>query len=262
MKQRLRNRILFNLLLLSYLLFTYYALGGWWNSAVGFVLILLFARLLWKREFLNRIGLAITLRTFMASVIVAVFTVVLSWLLISFIAGENEITVATSSWRDYFHDIFYILNEEIVLGAVILFYLARTRKMKPLLSCILLAVLFALVHFVFYKWIFNDRGTITLLTLTTLFMIGFFRNSLILATGHIGYSWAFHFGWMAVMFGSMHVYSASGERVTELDRFNFYLGSFIMLLLSSGLAISGMIILRKRRASSVERRASGIREST
>jgi hypothetical protein len=69
-------------------------------------------------------------------------------------------------------------------------------------------------------------------TLTTLFLVGFVRNSLIFQTGHIGYSWALHFGWMAVMFGSIHVDLETGSKLTELRPFNLYLGSVEMLVTS------------------------------
>ena len=62
------------------------------------------------------------------------------------------------------------------------------------------------------------------------------RNSLILQTGHIGYSWALHFGWMVVMFGSKHIDLNSNLRVTEPERFNLYLGSIEMLGISIVLA--------------------------
>ncbi len=69
--------------------------------------------------------------------------------------------------------------------------------------------------------------------LITLFLVGFVRNSLILHTRHIGYSWALHFGWMTIMFGSMHIYSETNLRLTELERFNTYLGSVWMVIISA-----------------------------
>ncbi|HPJ06356.1 MAG TPA: hypothetical protein PLK17_12665 [Bacteroidales bacterium] len=74
------------------------------------------------------------------------------------------------------------------------FGLVDKMKIRPLFASVALALFFALIHFVFYKWIFLDRGIIGMLTHTSLFMVGFVRNSLILMTGHIGYSWALHLG--------------------------------------------------------------------
>lgn len=247
---RLRKTILFNLLLGSFLLFSYYALGGWWNSAAGFILILFFSWLLWKSDFRNRTGLGINPLQAIRSVIAAIIIIALSYLLIHHLAVRNGITIKPGEWKDYFHDVFYVLNEEIVLGAIILSWLTSTRNLKPVLSCALLAVFFAIIHYIFYKWIFDDRGVIGMMTLLTLFLIGFLRNSLILISGHIGYSWALHLGWIAVMFGSMHNYTASGERLSEPARFNLYLGSTEMLVLAALLASTGLFLMLRRGLSS------------
>jgi hypothetical protein len=149
-----------------------------------------------------------------------------------YIANKHNVQISFTNWRNYYHDIFYVLNEEIVIGALLLFALVNKRKIKPVIASVGLAAFFALIHFVFYKWIFKDRGIIEASTLTTLFLVGFVRNSLIFQTGHIGYSWALHFGWIIIMFGSMHIDLNSNLRVTEPERFNLYLGSIEMLIIS------------------------------
>ena len=87
----------------------------------------------------------------------------------------------------------------------------------------------------------RDRGILEITTLLTLFFVGFVRNSLILWTGHIGYSWALHFGWMVIMFGSMHIDLTTNLRVTEPNRFNLYLGSIEMLIIS--IIIAGLSLV-------------------
>lgn len=237
----LKRKILFALLILSYLLFSYYYFGRWWNSSVGSVLILFFSYLIWKKDFLKQVGLQLDFKTVVKSLLLAGLITICAFLIMKYIAGRNDIQIRFTSWRDYYHDIFYILNEEIVLGAILLFYLINKRKIRPVTASIGLAVLFALIHFVFYKWIFDSRGLIGISTLTTLFLVGFVRNSLIFQTGHIGYSWALHFGWMAVMFGSIHVDMDTGNSLTELRRFNLYLGSGEMLAIS--IIVAGLSIL-------------------
>lgn len=158
-----------------------------------------------------------------------------------YIANKHNVQIRFTNWRNYYHDIFYILNEEIVIGAILLFALVEKRKIKPIIASVGLAVFFALIHFAFYKWIFNDKGIIGISTLTTLFLVGFVRNSLIFQSGHIGYSWALHFGWMVVMFGSMHIDSNTNLIVTEPERFNLYLGSIEMLTVS--IIIAGLSLI-------------------
>lgn len=232
MTGKLKRRLWFNLLILSYLLFSYYYFGGWWNSSAGSILIVFFSYMIWDKDFLRKTGLQIDLITVIRSIVLAAVTVVCAWLIMKYIAGRQNVVIKFTDWRNYYHDIFYILNEEIVVGAILLFTLVDKKKIQPIVAAAVSAVFFALIHFVFYRWIFDDRGIITISTLTTLFLIGFVRNSLILRTRHIGYSWALHFGWIAVMFGSSHVDMATDKGLSEPERFNAYLGSTEMILCS------------------------------
>jgi len=241
MKFGLKRRILFLLLLLSYLLFSYYAVGGWWNSSVGTALILFFSYLLWNNDFLQQTGLQLNFKTIIRSLILAMFITFNSYMVMRHIAGRYNTVIMFSEWRNYYHDIFYTLNEEIVLGAMLLFILTRRWKIRPFTASILLAVVFALIHYVFYRWIFLDRGIIEISTLTTLFFVGFVRNSLIVLTGHIGYSWALHFGWMAVMLGSAHIDLVNEKILGELVKFNTYLGSAEMVITS--IIIAGICLV-------------------
>ncbi|MBN1184005.1 MAG: hypothetical protein JXB49_17055 [Bacteroidales bacterium] len=246
---RLKRKILFSLLVLSYGFFSYYFFGGWWNSSVGSLLILFFSYLLWNKYFLKHIGLQLDIITIAKSITLAGVVAICSLLIMKYIANKHNVQIRFTNWRDYYHDIFYILNEEIVLGAILLFALVNKRKIRPIIASIGLAGCFALIHFVFYMWIFKDRGIIGVSTLATLFLVGFIRNSLILQTGHIGYSWALHFGWIVLMFGSMHIDLNSNLRVTEPERFNLYLGSIEMLLISIFIAGLSLIYWIKKYSS-------------
>ena len=241
MIHRLKRTILFSLLGLSYGLFSYYFFGGWWNSSVGSLLIILFSYLIWDKDFLKHIGLQLDLKSIVKSIILAGIIVIFALLIMKNIAVKNNVMISYTNWRDYYHDIFYILNEEIIIGAMLLFSLVNKRKIRPLIASIGLAVFFSLIHFVFYKWMMRDRGILEITTLLTLFCVGFVRNSLILWTGHIGYSWALHFGWMVIMFGSMHIDLTTNLRVTEPNRFNLYLGSIEMLIVS--IIIAGLSLV-------------------
>jgi len=235
---RLKRTIFFSLLGLSYGFFSYNFFGGWWNSSVGTVLILIISYLIWNKDFLKHVGLQLDLKTIAKSIILAGVVTICAFLIMKYISNKYNVQIRFTNWRGYFHDIFYILNEEIVLGAILLFALVNKGKIKPIIASIGLAVLFSLIHFVFYMWIFNDRGIIEISTLTTLFLVGFVRNSLIIQTGHIGYSWALHFGWMVIMFGSLHIDLNTNLRVPEPGRFNLYLGSIEMLIIA--IIISGL----------------------
>jgi hypothetical protein len=232
MKHGLKRTILFSLLGLSYGLLSYGFFGQWWNSSLGSLLIIFISYLIWKKDFLKKIGLHLDLRTVAKTFLLAILVIAGSFLIMKYIADKNKILIALRDWRSYYHDIFYILNEEIVIGALLLYASVNKWKIHPIVASIGLAIVFSLMHFVFYKWTMIEKGIIGFTTLLTLFLVGFVRNNLILQTGHIGYSWALHFGWMVVMFGCLHVDLSTNLIVTEPVKFNTYLGSIEMLIVA------------------------------
>ena len=233
-KQRIP--LLFTLLILIWILFSYSFLGDWLYSSIGSVLIIFLSYLIWGRSFLKQIGLKLNLLTIAKSIILAVIVAACSLLIMKYIGSKHNIRIEYHNWRDYYHVLFYVLNEEIVLGAILLFALVYKWKIRPLLASLCLAVLFSLIHYIFYKWIASESGILSISTLITLFLVGFVRNSLIILSGHIGYSWALHFGWIAIMFGSSHTSVDSTMYFSEPASFNLYLGSTEMLIISVMLA--------------------------
>jgi hypothetical protein len=241
-KSKTSAQLFLSLLIISYALFSYNFFNGWWYASVGTALIVLFSALLYKKNFIQIIGLKLPVRTIVKSLFLAMVVVAGAWFVMKYVGAKHGIVIKYSDWGCYFHIVFYTLNEEIVLGGILLYALTRKWEMRPLVASVLLAVFFSLVHFVFYRWIFNDRGFIEVSTLITLFFIGIVRNNIILNTGHIGYSWALHFGWMAVMFGSWHRYAGTENYLGELIRFNTYLGSVEMFILSGVLLLLSVYI--------------------
>lgn len=233
---RLKDPLLFTLLFSVYLLFSYSFLGDWLYSSLGSILIIFLSYLIWGKSFLKQIGLQLNLLTIAKSIILAVIVAACSLLIMKYIGSKHNIRIEYYNWRDYYHVLFYVLNEEIVLGAILLFALVYKWKIRPLLASLCLAVLFSLIHYIFYRWIASESGILGISTLITLFLVGFIRNSLIVLSGHIGYSWALHFGWIAIMFGSGHTFLNSSKYFSEPDTFNFYLGSSVMLIISTILA--------------------------
>jgi hypothetical protein len=201
-------------------------------SSIGSLLIIFLSYLIWGKGFLKQIGLQLNLQTVIKAIILSVIITTCSLLIMKYIGNKDNIRIEYYNWRDYYHVMFYVLNEEIVIGAILLFTLVNKLKFRPVVASLCLAVLFSLIHYIFYKWIFADRGVLGISTLITLFLVGFVRNSLIIQTGHIGYSWALHFGWIAIMFGSRHTNLNTNMYVSEPESFNLYLGSTEMLIIS------------------------------
>jgi hypothetical protein len=236
MMLRFRNPLLYTLLVIIYVLFSYSFLGDWLYSSLGTLLIIFLSFLIWGSGFLEKIGLEFKLQTIVKSIILVVIVAGCSLVMLNYLGNKNGIRIEYYNWRDYYHVLFYVINEEIVIGAILVLTLVYKWKMKALVASVCVALVFAILHFVFYRWIFADRGALGISTLITLFLVNFVRNTLILKTGHIGYSWALHFGWIAIMFGSRHTYISTNMYVSELESFNTYLGSTEMLVLSILLA--------------------------
>jgi hypothetical protein len=214
------------LIVLTHLLFSYNAFNGWWYSLTGTFLIILLARRCWSEDYLEWIGLKISLKAIIKSLILLIFVIFSSYILISLIAENPGVSIKISALLIFIHIIGYTLNEEILLGAILLKYIQkRFVHLKKFLTSVLVALVFSVLHYVFYRWIFLDKGILSIATLVSLFAIGIIRNNLILSTGHIGYSWALHAGWVFIMFGFVHIEKLTGTYMNEPCRFNLYLGS-------------------------------------
>lgn len=228
-----------------HLIFSYNYFNGWWYSSIGTLLIIIISYFIWKNNFIQFIGLKINKKKIILSVLLTILLLGFSYLFISFIGLKNNIGLKFSHPLSYYHIIFYTFNEEIIFGAILLNLLLKNTKINPIIISALLSIGFTLMHFIFYKWVFLDRGILQPITLTTLFLFFFFRNNLIIKSSHIGYSWALHFSWMAIMFGCQLYYSNSGNGLSELHRFNTFIGSYEMLIVSFILATFSAIYYRK-----------------
>jgi hypothetical protein len=230
---------------------SYYAFGGWWHSCLGSITIIFFSYLAWPTEFIDRIGLRLKRAQIIYSFILALVLLLGASKLILEIARLNKIIVEPGGFGNLFHNVFYSLNEEMILGAILLNAIRKNyKRIHPVAISILVAGVFALLHYVVYRWFFNEesaRGILTITTLATLFAVGVLRNNLILTTGHIGYSWALHFGWIAAMFGSNHLNLKNNlEDFTEAEIFNLYLGSTWILMMVVSLSVLSFFLYLNR----------------
>jgi hypothetical protein len=149
------------------------------------------------------------------------------------------------------HTFFYSLNEEIIMGALLLKGIRfRWRKVKDWKISIIVALGFSIIHFVFFKWIFLNAGNLNFLILLSLFCVGILRNNLILKTGHIGYSWAIHFAWIYPMLGSQHFKSPDKYYLSDFERFDIYLGDYRTVIITALLASISFFLLNTKTTSS------------
>ncbi len=228
-----KQTILFSLLISSYGFLNYNYFGGWYDSSIGTAVIILISYFIWRKDFLSSIGLNLDLKKVIKTFLILGLLILACLTIVKYIATKNNIKILLINWTNYYHIFFYTLNEEIIMGALPLLVFVKRKNISPIYASIGLAVFFSIIHFVFYKWIFLDRGNIKFITLTTLFFVGIVRNELILRTRHIGYSWALHCSWIVLMFGTYHYYTETESGLSELIRFNTYLGSYEMLIVAT-----------------------------
>ncbi len=245
MTEKFKKWAFFSLLIVTHLLLSYYYFGKWWNSSLGTLLIVGICYAIWRKEFLLFSGLKLKIKSSIFSVIFAGIIVFVSFWMMSQLASAVDVKIEFTGWKNAYHDVFYTLNEEIVFGSVVLFSLVRQQKVHPLMASLGLALVFSLAHFIFYKWVFLEKGILEISTMASLFFITVFRNNLILHTGHIAYSWALHFGWMVIMFGCQHINLQNKTGLSELTRFNLYLGSNAMVAVTLLLAVASLFFMNK-----------------
>ena len=233
-------------LLLSYLIFTY---ALWWMSLLGTALIFLFARLFWSKNSVEKVGFKISKKEIIISLLIFVVVVLSAYWIINRITIENNILFIPffheNLWyRNVFKTIGQTINEEIVLGALLLGYVRFIfKKVNPVVISIGVALIFCLFHFLFFYFritSYTNFGTLSILCLFSIFFVGIIRNNCILSTGHIGYAWAIHFGWNLIFMDSS--FYINNRLINEPNLFNYVLGNnivaagtLLLMLLSFGL---------------------------
>lgn len=243
----LEKKIIFQLgcivlLLLSHFFLSYDFNGGWWHSLVGLAAILLFGFMIWGKEFFWVSGLKPSRKELLGSVSAAIVFTGISAGIMLFVAAKANVTIRPASLTHYIHNAVYIVSEEMILGAVMLYFLIKRFKISPLTASLAFAIVVSLAHLVLYKFYFRDKDFLEPITLITLTLAVFVKNNLIIRYRHIGYAWAIHFGWMAVMYGSEHYYGDSIQLLTDLEKFNLYLGSPVVLAATS--VVTGVNLFR------------------
>jgi membrane protease YdiL (CAAX protease family) len=207
---------------------------------IGSFLIVIIARAIWPGHWKDWLGLRIPSRAAVQAILLALILILSLYWMVRFIASAEDITYQASIVEHgilsltYLHTLGQTMNEEMLFGALILFAMRRHFvKASPLLIASLVALLFSLLHFIFYAWIVfpPNSGLLTVGALFVLFAIGMLRNTLILRTGNIAYSWSVHLSINLV--GLLGLYRfANGVELTEPQIFNDILGSQLAVILS------------------------------
>jgi hypothetical protein len=235
----------------TYFFLTY---TDWWMAPVASALIVLLAGLAWPGRGLDAVGLRIPWIQIGVSLFILCIVVVAAGGIIPAITASERIAFRPAwegkKWAALAHTVGQTLNEEMVLGALLLKSIRKkTRAAHPFATSAIVALAFSLAHYLFYRarppgsW---NYGTLSVATLVSLFAIGMARNNCILSTGNVGYAWALHLGWNAVFINSTYAWPNSNTRLAEPAMFNTILGNATMVTISLALMGLSLLLFLKR----------------
>ncbi|MBN2353107.1 MAG: CPBP family intramembrane metalloprotease [Spirochaetales bacterium] len=257
--------VLVLLLLAGYVFFTYSSAGGVMLGALGTIFIVICASLAWPERYKEYLGLIDLRKAWLASLALILLTGGIAFVLIRAIAAARGIGFGldTAGLLPALSQIpFQTLNEELVLGALLLLSLRRRFRRPPsLLLSFAAALAFSLLHLAFYAAVAGEnRGPLTPVTLASLFLAGLIRNNFILYQRSVWAAWAVHIGWNAVFLGPFVL-----DAMNEPTRFNIFLGSYLTLAFFAALLAASSLFLFLRRKKTIEKtskeaRNEGIQE--
>ena len=243
----MKKFLLVVLLLITHLFMSYNGSLLPWRAVVGSVLIAVIAHAAWPSDWKDRLGLRIPARDALLSIALAPILMFLLYWAIRFIVSPQNIvfqpSLSLSGVLDLgtLHTLGQTLNEELLFGALLLTALCKKYpKSHPLLLAGSVALVFSLLHYVFYRWIVlpGYGGSLTASALFVLLAIGLLRNTLILKAGHIAYSWSLHFSINLVGLTALYTFE-NGVELTEPQIFNRILGAPGVVFFSAAVLAAG-----------------------
>lgn len=191
----------------------------WWRFPLATLGILLIAQLGYGRDGWQRLGLVIP-RWHAAAALALLATLYgLSLWLQALLAGLQGLSymqpTGTAAWLWQTGLLFQVLNEEILLRALLLGWLKRKLRSERLIMLVTTAV-FAGLHILLY--LFLADVSLAPGPLLTLLIYCLIANLLFLRSGHIAFAFALHAGWNLNRFTA--VYVDGSQRLSEAQTFN------------------------------------------
>jgi hypothetical protein len=147
----------------------------------------------------------------------------------------------------------------MIIGALLLFTIEKKfKKVNKNYIAVFVALIFSLMHQGLYKWSPVQSGELlTLTTITILFFVGILRNSLILKTRNIAFSWAIHLSFNMIFFSGFFINSDTQSFPSEPEVFNIVFGNLTMLAITGLLALISTLWLNRDRLKINEQKTSG-----
>lgn len=227
--------------------FAQYSVLPWWRFIAATVLLVGAFVFRWRRQWREPVGLGGGWRLLAGGLVAAGAL----WAYFHFVvwpglSADNEVTRQAHRGVIPLVFAFQALNEEMILGALLLFGLVDAHG-RPVLWCVVTAVVFAGLHDLLYR--FGAIGIpIAPLTLLGLVAVGVLRGALILATRSIAFAWALHAAWNVMMFGGVWWRDADGSRLSEPAMFDAFVGDPRVVALTTAAAAIMLVVLWRRGA--------------
>ncbi len=231
---------------------------GWQCSLLATLVIIGFFRYRERSHWKGILGIEFSSRDAVVFLLLTLALLIVNYWLIKWIVISNgfSFSLLFTSYNQIpkckglpFHAIlsiylYYIpqtFNEEMIVGALLLFSLKRRFKSASNLTiAAVVALVFSLMHQALYRYSPVQPGELlSLTTLSSLFLVGVLRNLLILRSGKITYAWAIHLSWNLLFFTTPIVFP-NGELASEPMRFNLILGDMYLLAI---LALVTMLVI-------------------
>lgn len=234
---------------------------GWILSLLATSLIFIIMKGLDKKNWRKKLGINFDCNDIWKFLSLTILLLVLSYYVVDYISSIEGYAFKpkifyykTYPGEDYpfryvFANYLYYLpetlNEEMLIGALLLFELERKFiKLNKSIIAIAVAIVFSLMHQGLYRWSPVQTGELlTFTTILTLFFVGVLRNALILKTRKITFSWAIHLSFNIIFFSGFFIDKQSQLVISEPEKFNLVFGNLSMLLLTALLAFLSVIWL-------------------
>lgn len=240
---------------------TQYRHWGWNLSLLATILIILIFRNRDPEHWRERLGIHFSIRDGAGFVMTSMLLLIAGYYFVRTLSRTDGylyipkiIHYATHSAPDgtvlavlgeYLYYIMQTLNEEMLMGAVVLMGLERSFKYSNRNAiAIVVALVFSLMHQAMYVCspVQPDMALETR-TLLSLFCVGLLRNVLILKTRKITYAWAIHLVFNLIFFPGIFIDRETDRWASEPERFNIVFGQSTMVGVTILLAIAALIWL-------------------
>ena len=270
MKKQATQSILLILVFISWLVLNYnpqyllklrFAHWGWIFAAMASVLIIGLMMLRNPTSWKQKLGINFTIKDITGFILLTISLVILSFFIVDYVTKQHGFSFepqiihykkyfgATCPFHiaaaNYLYYIFETLNEEMLIGALLLMGLERRFvKLNRNIIAVLIALLFSLMHQALFKWSPIQPGILlTWTTIGSLFFVGLLRNVLILQTRKIAYSWAIHLSFNWIFYAGFILNPVTKVFPSEPEKFNIVFGNSIMFWFTAVLAALSLVWL-------------------